>query len=167
MTSRSQRNEEIVQDKEPEARREPSKRRDKSKVREPSSNPPLAGHTAVEEEGGSDNNPLDERIVGVEVGLSALNRRIVVVENNFSSLESVAIEGLDEVKNSLGELEDMQREGLSALEIKFNETISALQREVEALKWQVDETVEAGVAPPVTVRETRIEAPKTQGVPRG
>ena len=160
MTSRSQRNEEIVQDKEPEARREPSKRRDKSKVREPSSNPPLAGHTAVEEEGGSDNNPLDERIVGVEVGLSALNRRIVVVENNFSSLESVAIEGLDEVKNSLGELEDMQREGLSALEIKFNETISALQREVEALKRQVDETAEAGVVPPVTVRETRIEAPK-------
>nr|XP_010315745.1 uncharacterized protein LOC101248530 [Solanum lycopersicum] len=160
MTSRSQRNEEIVQDKEPEVRKEPSKRRDKSKVREPSSNPSLAGRTVVEEEGGADNNPLDERIVRVEVGLSALNRRIVVVENNFSSLESVAIEGLDELKNSLADLEDVQREGLSALEIKFNEAISALQREVEALKRQVDKTVEAGVASPVIVRETRIEAPK-------
>ncbi|TMW80417.1 hypothetical protein EJD97_020362, partial [Solanum chilense] len=160
MTSRSQRNEETVQDKEPEVRKEPTKRRDKSKVREPSCNPSLAGHTPVEEEAGADNNPLDERIVGVEVGLSSLNRRIVVVENNVSSLESVAIEGLDEVKNSIGELEDVQREGLSALELKFNKTISALQREVEALKRQIDETAEAGVAPPVTVRETRIEAPK-------
>ena len=134
MTSRSQRNEEIVQDKEPEARREPSKRRDKSKVREPSSNPSLAGRTVVEEEGGADNNPLDERIVGVEVGLLALNRRIVVVENNFSSLESVAIEGLDKVKNNLVELEDVQKEGLSTLELKLNEAISSLQRKVEALR---------------------------------
>ena len=34
------------------------------------------------------------------MGLSALNMRIVVVENNFSSLESVDIEGLDEVKTT-------------------------------------------------------------------
>ena len=56
-----------------------------------------------------------------------------MVENNFSSLESVAIEGLDEVKNNLGELEDVQREGMSDLELNFNEAISSLQREVEAL----------------------------------
>ena len=41
------------------------------------------------------------------MGLSALNRRIVVVENNFSSLESVALEGLDDVKNNLVELEEV------------------------------------------------------------
>ncbi|TMW80525.1 hypothetical protein EJD97_018771, partial [Solanum chilense] len=160
MTSKSQRNEETVQDKEPEVRKEPAKRRDKSKVREPSANPSLAGPASVEEERGADNNPLDERIVGIEVGLSSLNRRIVVVENNFSTLESIALEGLDEVKNNLGDVEDTQREGLSALELKFNNAISALQKEVEALRRQVDETAEAGVAPPVTVRETRIEAPK-------
>ena len=134
MTSKSQRNEEAVQDKEPEVRREPSKKRDKSKVREPSCNPFLVGRAAGEEEGGADNNPLDERIVGVEVGLLALNRRIVVVENNFSSLESVAIEGLDKVKNNLVELEEVHKEGLSTLKLKLNEAISSLQREVEALK---------------------------------
>ena len=83
---------------------EPSKKRNKSKVREPSCNPSLGGRDALDEEKGAENNQLDERIVGVEVGLSALNRRIVVVENNFNSLESVAIEGLDGVKNNLVEL---------------------------------------------------------------
>ena len=83
-----------------------------------------------------------------------------MVENNFNSLESVAIEGLDEVKNNLVELEDVQKEGMSTLELKLNESISSLQREVEALRRQVDEAAEVGVAPPVTVRETRIEAPK-------
>ena len=153
MTSKSQRNEEAVQDKEPEVRKEPSKKRDKSKVREPSCNPSLVGRAAGEEEEGADNNQLNERIVGVEVW-------IVVVENNFSSLESVAIEGLDEVKNNLVEIEDVQEEGLSTLELKLNQAISSLQREVEALRRQVDEAAETGVAPPVTVRETRIEAPK-------
>ena len=81
------------------------------------------------------------------MGLSALNRRIVVVENNFNSLESVAIEGLDEVKNNLVELEDVQKEGLSTLELKLNEAISSLQREVEELRRQVDEAAETGVAP--------------------
>ena len=117
MTSKSQCNEEAVQDKDPEVRKEPSKKRDKCMVREPSCNLSLIGRASGEEEEGADNNPLDERIVGVEVGLSALNRRIVVVENNFSSLESVAIEGLDEVKNNLVELEDVQKEGMSSLEL--------------------------------------------------
>ena len=133
MTSKSQRNEDVVQENEPEVRKEPSKKHNKSKVREPSCNASLGGRSAVEEEEGADNNQLDERTVGIEVGLSALNRRIVVVDNNFSSLESVAIEGLDEVKNNLVELEDVQKEGFSTIELKLNEAISSLQREVEAL----------------------------------
>ena len=112
--------------------------RNVSKVTEPSCIPSLVGRAAGEEEEGANNNPLAERIVGVEVGLSALNRRIIVVENNFNSLESVAIEGLDEVKNNLVELEDVQKEGMSTLELKLNESISSLQREVEALRRQVD-----------------------------
>ena len=92
--------------------------------------------------------------------MSALNRRIVVVENNLSSLEFVAIEGLEEVRNNLVEPEEVHKEGLSNLELKINEAISSLQREVEALKRQVDEAAEMGVAALVTVRETCIEAPK-------
>ena len=156
MTLKSQRNEEAVQQKEPEVRKEPSKKRHKRKVREPSCNASLGGRSAVEEEEGADNNQLDERTVGIEVGLSALNRRIVVVDNNFSSLESVAIEGMEQVKNNLVELEEVHKEGLSHLELKLNEAISSLQREVEALKRQVDEAAEMGVAFPITVRETRI-----------
>ena len=71
--------------------RETTKKRDKSKVREPFCNPSLSGRAAGEEGEGSDIIQLDEKIIGVEAGLSALNRRIVVVENNFSSLKSVAI----------------------------------------------------------------------------
>ena len=61
------------------------------------------------------NSQLDEKIIGVEAGFSALNRRIVVVENKFTSLESVALEGLDDVKNNLVELEEVQKVGLSNL----------------------------------------------------
>ena len=111
MTSKSQRNEEAVQEKGLEVWRDPSKKRDKSKVREPSCNPSLSGRATGEEGEGSDTSQLDEKIIGVEVGLSALNRRIVVVENNFSSLESVALEGLDDVKNNLVELEEVHKEG--------------------------------------------------------
>ena len=133
MTSKSQRNEEVVQEKDPEVRKKPSKKRDKSKVREPSCNPSLGGRAAVEEEEGADTtNSMRES--SKLVGLSALNKRIVVVGNNFSSLKSVAIEGLDEVKNNLVELEDVQKEGLSTLELKLNEAISSLQRKVEALR---------------------------------
>ena len=64
------------------------------------------------------------------------------------------------MKNNLVELEDVQEEGLSTLELKLNQAISSLQREVEALRRQVDEAAETGVAPPVKVCETRIEAPK-------
>ena len=115
MTSKSQRNDEAVQKKELKVRRDPYKKRDKSKVREPFCNPSLSGRAAGEEGEGSDIIQLDEKIIGVEAGLSALNRRIVVVENNFSSLESVALEGLDDVKNNLVELEEVQKVGLSNL----------------------------------------------------
>ena len=70
MTSKSQRNEEAVQDKELEVRKEPFVKRDKSKIIKPSCNPSLGCRAAVEEEEGADNNQLDERIVGVEMVLS-------------------------------------------------------------------------------------------------
>ena len=129
-------------------------------VREPSCSPSLGSRSAGEEGESADNSQLDEKIIGVEAGLSALNRWIVVVEKNFSSLESVDIKGLNEVKNTLVELEEVHKEGLSNLELKLNEAISSLQREVEALKRQVDEAAKMGVADPFTVCETRIEAPK-------
>ena len=100
MTSKSQRNEEAVQEKGLEVWRDPSKKRDKSKVIEPSCNPPLSGRATGEEGEGSDTSQLDEKIIGVEAGLSALKRRVIVVEKNFSSLEVVALEGLDDVKNT-------------------------------------------------------------------
>ncbi|KAG5613967.1 hypothetical protein H5410_013791 [Solanum commersonii] len=78
----------------------------------------------------------------------------VFFENNFTSLETVALEGLDEVKSNLEELEEVNREGLTNLELKLTEALSSLHREFETLKRQVDETATAGVAGPVTVRET-------------
>ncbi|WMV14172.1 hypothetical protein MTR67_007557 [Solanum verrucosum] len=44
---------------------------------------------------------LDEKITGFEAGLVALNRRIVVAENNISSLESVVLEDLMMSKETL------------------------------------------------------------------
>jgi len=58
------------------------------------------------------------------------------------------------------ELEEVHKECLTNLELKLTEALSSHQREFEALKQQVDEVVETGGAGPVTVRETRIEAPK-------
>ncbi|XP_015168928.1 uncharacterized protein K02A2.6-like [Solanum tuberosum] len=156
MTSKSQRNEEG----EPEARRDTARKRDKSRVRESSSNPPVGGRSLGEEGEVSDTSQLDEKILGVEAGLSALNMRLAVFENNFTTLETVALEGFDEVKGNLEELEEVNKEGLTNLELKLTEALSSLHREFETLKRQVDETATAGVAGPVTVRETRIEAPK-------
>ena len=83
MTSKSQRNDEAVQKKELKVRRDPYKKRDKSKVREPFCNPSLSGRADGEEGEGSDTIQLNEKIIRVEAGLSALNKRIVVVEKNF------------------------------------------------------------------------------------
>ncbi|XP_049382777.1 uncharacterized protein LOC125847126 [Solanum stenotomum] len=113
-----------------------------------------------EEEEVFDTSQLDEKILGVEAGLSALNRRLVVFENNFTSLETLALEGLDEVKSNLEELEELNKEGLINLELKLTEALSFLHREFETLKRQVDETAATEVAGPVTIRETHIEAHK-------
>ncbi|XP_015166051.1 uncharacterized protein [Solanum tuberosum] len=145
---------------EQEARRDTARKRDKSRVRESSSNPPVGGRSLGEEGEVSDTSQLDEKILGVEAGLSALNRRLTVFENNFTTLETVAIEGFDEVKSNFEELEEVNKEGLTNLELKLTEALSSLHREFETLKRRVDETATAGVAGPVTVRETRIEAPK-------
>ncbi|XP_015076965.2 uncharacterized protein LOC107020940 [Solanum pennellii] len=71
--------------------------------------------------------------------MAALNMRYFIVEDNFCSLKSLNLEGLDEIKNKLTELE-----------------------EFKTLKKHVDKTVIAGVASLVTIRETRIEAPKSK-----
>ncbi|XP_055814138.1 uncharacterized protein LOC129883521 [Solanum dulcamara] len=92
----------------------------------------------------------------------ALNRRLATVENNFGSLESVALEGLDEVKTNLLEQADEGREGLSSLELKLTEALSSLHEEFEALKAQVEKTGRMGAAGPINVRETHIEAPKSK-----
>jgi len=160
MTSKSQRNEEGGLEREQDVRRDTAKKRDKSRVRESSSNPPICGRSLREEGEVSETSQLDEKIIGIEAGLSALNRRLVVFENNFSSLETVALEGLDEVKSNLEELEEVNKEELTNLKLKLTEALSSLHREFETLKRQGDETAGAGVAGPVTVRETRIEAPK-------
>ena len=113
MTSKSQRNEEAVQHKEPKVWKDPSKKRDKSMVREPSCSPSLGSRSAGEEGEGADNSQLDEKIIGVEAGLSSLYRRLVFIEKNFSSLEIVAFEGLDELKSKIIDLEEVNKERLT------------------------------------------------------
>ncbi|KAG5586405.1 hypothetical protein H5410_046839, partial [Solanum commersonii] len=151
MPSKSQRNKEGEQ----EVQRDTAKKRDKSRVRESSSNPPVYGRSLGEEGEVFDTSQLDEKILGVEASLSALNRRLVVFENNFTSLNMVALEGLDEVKSNLEELEKVNKEELTDLELKLTEVLSSLHREFETLKRQVDETAVAGVAGPITVPKGR------------
>ncbi|XP_070044861.1 uncharacterized protein [Nicotiana tomentosiformis] len=92
--------------------------------------------------------------------LSALHRRIAAAENNFCPLESIALEGFGEVKWNILEQDKEHKEGITNLELKLTEALSVLQEEVEALKLRLEETAEASGHGPVTVRETRIEAPK-------
>ncbi|KAH0693436.1 hypothetical protein KY285_020533 [Solanum tuberosum] len=164
MTSKSHRYETGGQEREQEIQKDTAKKRDRSKVRESSSNPPICGRNLGEKREVFDTNQHDEKIIGVEASLSALNKRLVIFKNNFNSLETVALEGLDEVKSNIVELEKVNKEGLTNLELKLTETLSFLHKEFETLKRQVDETVGAGVAGPVTVRETRIEAPKPKEI---
>ncbi|KAG5597194.1 hypothetical protein H5410_038426, partial [Solanum commersonii] len=100
---------------------------------------------------------LNKKIIGVEAGLSVLNKRLVVFENNFSSLETIVFEGLDEVMSNFEVLEKVNNEGLTNFELKLTEALSSFYREFETLKRQVDETAGAGIVGPVTVRETHIE----------
>ncbi|KAH0716710.1 hypothetical protein KY290_012977 [Solanum tuberosum] len=160
ITSKSQDNKNIGQEKKQEIRKDTAKKRDKSKVRDSSSNPPVGCKSHDEDGEGSYTSQLDEKIIGAAAGLSTLNIRRVVVENNFRSLESVDLEGLEEVKSNLIELEEVNKEGLTNLELKLTEALSSLHREFEALKAHVDGNVIAGVVVSVIVCETRIKAPK-------
>ena len=148
-----------VQEKELEVWRDTAKICEKSPTGDPSCNPYVSGRVMGEESEGSDTSQLDKKIV-VEAGLSSLNRCIVVVEKNFSSLESIALKGLDDVKKNLVDLDEVHKEGFTDLELKLTEALSSIQREFKYLKRQVDETAEAGVASPMNIRGTRIEPPK-------
>ncbi|XP_070003708.1 uncharacterized protein [Nicotiana sylvestris] len=52
------------------------------------------------------------------------------------------------------------KEGLTNLELKLTEAVSTLHREVEILKQQLEAVRLAGDTGPVTIRETKIDAPK-------
>nr|XP_016483424.1 PREDICTED: uncharacterized protein LOC107804107 [Nicotiana tabacum] len=101
---------------------------------------------------------LDERVCMIEKGLEVAHRRISAAEINICSLESVALDGLQEVKGNVQEQDD----GLNNLELKLTEALSSLQAEVEALKQRLEETAGTTGRGLITVRETRIEAPKTK-----
>ena len=66
--------------------------------------------------------------------MSILYRRLVIVENNFSCLESVTLECLDEVKSNLVGLEKVNKVGFTNLELKLIKDLSSLHREFEGLK---------------------------------
>ncbi|OIT34797.1 hypothetical protein A4A49_11858 [Nicotiana attenuata] len=129
------------------------KKRGTSKVRDPAIGatseamthelpPQQVGHG--EEGDGSASGHLDMRMDLTEAGLAALNRRLEVVEGNFSSLESTALEELGDVKEALDLLTDEHKEGLTNLELKLTEAVSALHGEVESLKQQLEAAKLAG-----------------------
>ncbi|OIT21832.1 hypothetical protein A4A49_60505, partial [Nicotiana attenuata] len=95
-----------------------------------------------------------------EAGLAALNQRIEIVEGNFASLESTALEEIGDVKEAVDMLTEEHRDGLTNLELKLTEAVSALQGEIEALKQQLETARLVGGAGQVLVRETKIEGPK-------
>ncbi|OIT04296.1 hypothetical protein A4A49_07826 [Nicotiana attenuata] len=111
--------------------------------------PQQVGHG--EEGDGSASGHLDMRMDLTEAGLAALNRRLEVVEGNFSSLESTALEELGDVKEALDLLTEEHKEGLTDLELKLTEAVSALHGEVESLKQQLEEAKLAGGTGAVTV----------------
>ncbi|OIT01839.1 hypothetical protein A4A49_07016 [Nicotiana attenuata] len=91
-----------------------------------------------EEGDGSASGHLDMRMDLTEAGLAALNRRLEVVEGNFSSIESTTLEELGDVKEALDLLTEEHKEGLTNLELKLTEAVSALHEEVESLKQQLE-----------------------------
>ncbi|XP_019238284.1 PREDICTED: uncharacterized protein LOC109218379 [Nicotiana attenuata] len=95
-----------------------------------------------------------------EAGLAALNQRIEIVEGNFASLESTALEEIGDVKEAIDMLTEEHRDGLTNLELKLTEAVSASQGEIEALKQQLETARLVGGAGQVLVRETKIEGPK-------
>ncbi|OIT20196.1 hypothetical protein A4A49_65680, partial [Nicotiana attenuata] len=81
-----------------------------------------------------------------EAGLAALNQRIEIVEGNFASLESTALEEIGDVKEAVDMLTEEHRDGLTNLELKLTEGVSALHGEIEALKQQLETARLAGGA---------------------
>ncbi|XP_075084628.1 uncharacterized protein LOC142167942 [Nicotiana tabacum] len=109
---------------------------------------------------GSSSDCLNVRVDLTEAGLAALNRRIEVVEGNFCSLESTALEELGDVKETLDHLIDEHKDRLTNLELKLTEDVSALHGKVEALRQQLEAAKLVGGTSHVTVRETKVEVPK-------
>lgn len=155
MAKNSHRNvEETHIEENPEPQRGMGRKRDKSRARDAS--PPkseLLPYTAPET---SQAISLDERVGMIEKGLEAAHRRISAAEINICSLESVALDGLQEVRGNVQEQDD----GLNNLELKLTEALSSLQAEVKALRQRLEETEGTTGRGPITVREARIEAPK-------
>ncbi|KAH0716708.1 hypothetical protein KY290_012975 [Solanum tuberosum] len=98
------------------------------------SNPPVGFKIHGEDGEGFDISQLNEKIIGVEAGLSAINRRLA----------------------------EVNKEGMTNLELKLTEALFSLHRKFKDLKAHVDETAIAGVASRVIIRETCIEAPKSK-----
>lgn len=122
--------------------------------------PPPQQVSHGEEGDGSASSRLDERVDLTEAGLAALNQRLEVVEGNFASLESTALEELGDVKEAVDQMTEEHKEELTNLELKLTEAVSTLHREVEILKQQLEVVRLAGGTGPVTIRETKIDAPK-------
>lgn len=74
MTSKSQRNEEVVHEREHEIQKDTTNECDKSRVRYSSSNRPVRGKVHNEDGDGFNTNQLDEKITGVKARLSTLIR---------------------------------------------------------------------------------------------
>nr|XP_016437489.1 PREDICTED: uncharacterized protein LOC107763517 [Nicotiana tabacum] len=87
-------------------------------------------------------------------------QRLEVVEGNFASLKSTALEKLGDVKEDVDQMTEEHKKGLTNLELKLTEAVSMLHREVEILKQQLEAVRLAGSTSPVTIRETKIDAPK-------
>lgn len=106
-------NEEAINEKEHKIRKDAAKKHDKSKIRDSSYNPHVCGRIHGKGWEVSDTSQFNEKIIGVEAGLSSLYRRLVFIEKNFSSLEIVAFEGLDELKSKIIDLEEVNKERLT------------------------------------------------------
>lgn len=115
----SHRNEEETHvEKNPEVQRGMARKRDKSRARD-LSQPPVSEMLPYVEPETFETSILNERMVMVETGLWALHCSINAAENNLCSLESVALEGLGEVKGNILEQDEEHKEGMTHLELKL------------------------------------------------
>ncbi|KAG5632319.1 hypothetical protein H5410_004036 [Solanum commersonii] len=118
MTSKSQHNKDGGQEREQEVRRDTSKKCDKSRARNSFFNPLVVAESLGKKE-------------KFPTLANSIRRLSELRLNNFSSLETVALEGLDEVKSNLVELEEVNKEGLTNLELELTEALSSLHRVFE------------------------------------